>query len=346
MHKNTRLWQKNASNKGPMSTQSKNSTSKKVAIVGWSGYSGIELVKLVLSHPMMTLGALFSRSLDQSLKAALPTAPNVPLLPIEKLSERAEEFDTIFFATPIEVSKELIPTLKGLDVKVIDLSGAFRLQDNSDFSFGLQPWCGPHKKQWVSNPGCYATSVMMALIPLLKDQLIDVDSLVVDAKSGATGAGKSARADLLFCEVDGNCLPYKVGAHQHLPEIAHYLKSYSGVDTDLFFTTHLLSTPRGIISSIYARTKASESDIAQSFKKAYEDYSLVVAGSLSENPELLRLKHVVGTGRTHISFKVYDNKLYLFSCIDNLMKGASSQAIENWNVLHDLRPTTALEELL
>ncbi len=319
-------------------------TIKPTAIVGWSGYSGTELSKLVLAHPKMELGACFSRSSDQKLTDVLPSAPNVPMLNIEDIEKVAEDFDTIFFATPHDVSKDLIPKLLKKKVNLIDLSNAFRLEDNEGFTYGLQPW-QKNLSTRVANPGCYVSSVLMALVPLLKEKLIDTSTIVIDAKSGATGAGKSAKTELLFSEIEGNCLPYKVGRHQHLPEITHYLKAYSGVETKSFFTPHLMPFKRGIISSIYANTKASVSDLTAAYTKAFEGYNLVKFQPLEQGQNLLKLNLVVGTARTHISYDIVDGKLFLFSCLDNLMKGAASQAIENWNVLHDLSPSTSLEVL-
>jgi N-acetyl-gamma-glutamyl-phosphate reductase len=321
-----------------------NRLKKPVALIGWSGYSGQELAKLVLAHPQMELAGCFSRSADQNLRDLLPAAPDVPLIPLEDLAARAGEFDTLFFATPHEVSADLIPRVQSKKVKLIDLSGSFRLHKNEGFTYGLQPW-QPTLTSWVANPGCYVTSVLMALIPLLKSKLIEADSLVIDAKSGATGAGKSAKTELLFSEVEGNCLPYKIGCHQHLPEITHYLKSFSGVETQPFFTTHLMPFKRGIISGIYARTSAKTEDITSAFSEAYANYPLVKFQSVDDGGRLMNLNQVVGSARTHLSYKIVDQQLYLFSCIDNLMKGAASQAIENWNVLHDLSPSTSLEVL-
>ncbi len=315
-----------------------------VAVVGWSGYSGIELCKLILAHPHMELAACFSRSPEQKLTEFLPSAPDVAVLNIENLASEAEKFDTIFFATPIEVSQELIPKIKNKNVTVIDLSGAFRL-GHDDFTYGLQPWQKETSKR-VANPGCYATSVQMALLPLLKNKLIDADTIVIDAKSGTTGAGKSAKTELLSSEVADNCLPYKVGTHQHLPEMIAYLQKFSSVKTQPFFTPHLMPFKRGIISAIYAKTYATENEIAAAYNEAYETYPLVKFQSLDTAPNLLKLNQVVGSARTHISYRVVGEQLFLFSCIDNLMKGAASQALENWNALHELPVTTALEDLL
>lgn len=330
----------------------------KVGIVGARGYSGNELARLLLRHPGAELAVCFAGEKDFSLADFLPEARNVPVLPTSELGNA--KLDTFFLATPAEVSMELAAKAAG---NVIDLSGAFRLSAAEykqwyghehtqkelipTATYGLSPFLAPaaSSKRLIANPGCYATSVLMALVPLLKTNLLEIDSLVIDAKSGATGAGRKAAENLLFTEVDGECLPYRVGKHQHLPEIRRWAEEISGVAIDPFFTTSLLPIRRGIIAGIYARLKSGKSakDVAAAFTDAYRSYPLVrisapefdfAAQGIS--PKLaLSMKSVVGTARTHLQFQVVGDKLYLFSLIDNLLKGAASQALENFNRLYD-----------
>ena len=319
----------------------------KVAVIGWSGYSGLELVKLILAHPKMQLSACFGRSDDkthnsQKLNDFIPAAKDVATYGLDQLSERAAEFDTVFLATPIEVSKDCVSKLRNSSINIIDLSGAFRL--DAGVCYGLQPW-QQETSSLIANPGCYVTSILMALLPLLKEKLIDSSSLVIDAKSGTTGAGKNPTESLMFTEVEGNCLPYKVGEHQHLPEIIRHIENFSGVRTRPFFTAHLMPFKRGILSSIYAKTTATLAQIQEVFSENYKSYALLTSAPLKDGNKLMKLQNVVGTARTHISFEVVGDQLFLFSCIDNLLKGAASQAIENWNVLHGLNPSYFLEEL-
>jgi N-acetyl-gamma-glutamyl-phosphate reductase len=239
-------------------------------------------------------------------------------------------------------------------VRVIDLSGAFRLKTQSypqwygfehsekdllaQAQYGLVPFCGPKASQLIANPGCYATAVLMPLIPLLRDGLIDPASIVIDAKSGTTGAGKKAAENLIFSEVDGECLPYKVGKHQHLPEIQEYAHALGGQAIDPFFATHLLPVRRGIIAGIYAKlTQGSYQKVPGTF--LFDGYPLVSVEQI-ETPKTssyaLSLKRIVGSPKIRIGYQVNDNKLYVFSLIDNLMKGAASQAVENLNRALDL----------
>lgn len=327
-----------------------NSTHKiPVAVVGGRGYSGQELLRLFKHHPAIDLKA----NLNSQTAHELSTI----------------KCDVVFLATPAEASLELAPKLLEQGKHVIDLSGAFRLpvgdvkanyktwykmeHEATDLvaraQYGLLPWCKLEKKSGASliaNPGCYATATLLGILPLLKYNLIHDDSLVVDAKSGTTGAGKKAEEGLLFSEVDGECLPYKIGCHQHLPEITQWSQLITGKKIDPFFTTHLLPTRRGIIASIYAKVtdEVTSDQIDQAFKKSYQGYSLIKCGS-AEDKNLLQLKKVVGTGMTHVSYQLTNKKLHVFSTIDNLLKGAASQALENFNSLYDLPLDTGLTHL-
>ena len=314
-----------------------------IAVVGGSGYTGLELLRLLTKHPAINKCDQFNSTDVKDLIAS--------------------NYQVIFLATPAEVSAELASKMLQAGASVIDLSGAFRLsEDDSDKKYidwygmnhpslnllstahyGLVPWNTPDIRRpiLISNPGCYATAILMALIPLLKLNLIDPDSIVIDAKSGTTGAGKKANINQLFSEVEGECLPYKIGEHQHLPEIKQYLKKFSGVKSDPFFVTSLLSTRRGIVAGLYARLNSgvTEFKIKETFNEFYSQYPYV------KYSDQAKLKSVVGTPFTQITIKVVENKLYLFSCIDNLLKGAASQAIENFNLINHLPLTTGLEHL-
>lgn len=310
-----------------------------VAVVGGSGYSGQELIRLLKQHPAVELKGIFNSQTAENLKPA--------------------DYQMVFLATPAEVSVELGAKIIKAGTSVIDLSGAFRLEESQypqwynmvhsastlldHAHYGLVPWMKPKSDRpvLVSNPGCYATAILMGVLPLLKMDLIEVNSLVIDAKSGTTGAGKKAVESQLFSEVDGECLPYKVGTHQHLPEIKRFAKVIAATSMDPFLTTSLLPTRRGIIAGLYARLKPGKSsaEVEAAFKEFYGNYPLV------EILDSAKLKKVVGTAQTHLSFKVVGEKLYLFSCIDNLLKGAASQAVENFNLIHNFPVTTGLEHL-
>jgi N-acetyl-gamma-glutamyl-phosphate reductase len=310
-----------------------------VAVVGGSGYSGLELVRLLKKHPAVETVAVFNSSTVSTLEA--------------------QNYAVVFLATPAEVSSELAPKIILAGTKVIDLSGAFRLQDEASFKewykfdhpsfglsknahYGLVPWMKPAAETMlVANPGCYATAILMALLPLVKMDVIKLESLVIDAKSGTTGAGKKASESLLFSEVEGECLPYKVGVHQHLPEINLQVKTLSGKKMNPFFSTSLLATRRGIVAGLYATLKEGKTllHVEEAFQEFYANYPLVKMKSQAS------LKQVVGTAETHLSFHVVGEKLYLFSCLDNLLKGAASQGIENFNLIHGLPSNMGMDHL-
>ncbi len=317
------------------------------SVVGARGYSGVELVKILLHHPLVNLTHCFATAAFKITDEILDSkAEALICLPDSELFQNLT--DVVFLATPAEVSMKLVPLLLKEKKKVIDLSGAFRLK-SSDYSkwyhaehaekellatahYGLVPFAGPAKLETnlVSNPGCYATAISMALIPLVKKNLIDVDSLVIDAKSGTTGAGKKPSENILFSEVDGECLPYRVGRHQHLPEIQEAVETFAGKKIEPHFATHLLATKRGIIASLYAKTSAKNLDeVTAAYQEAFKDYPLVRFGT--QIPKLASLNNVIHTPYTHISYELVGNKLYVFSCLDNLLKGAASQAVENLN---------------
>ncbi len=349
---------------GPKMKTTKEQKKLSCSVVGARGYTGLETVRLLLTHPQANLTHCFATSefkLTDYLSSAKASA--VTCLPDTEIFNHLT--DVVFLATPAEVSLKLAPKIIAAGKKVIDLSGAFRLKKNDytkwyGFShaekaslenavYGLSPWSGPAKTTdtLIANPGCFATAVSMALIPVLKNQLVFTESIVIDAKSGSTGAGKKATENLLFTEVDGECLPYKVGRHQHHPEINETLELFAGQKIDAHFVTSLLPVRRGIIAGLYCQLQPNKTikDVEAAFAKAYADYPLVSFGSVKESSQLVSLKKVVGTARTHISFEVVGSKLYLFSCIDNLLKGAASQAIENFNRISDLSVTTGIDHL-
>jgi N-acetyl-gamma-glutamyl-phosphate reductase len=335
----------------------------RVAIVGVRGYSGLELARILLKHPGVELVECFSTDKSYPLSQLLSDAgaEKIQVKPVSQWDGKAS-FKTVFLATPTEASLELAPKFLKAGVKVIDLSGAFRLKSSSypewygfehsekallaQAQYGLVPFSGPESAQLVANPGCYATAVLLALIPLLKAGVIDPATLVIDAKSGTTGAGKKAAENLLFSEVDGECLPYKVGKHQHLPEIQEYAKVFGGAATDPFFTTHIIPVRRGIIAGLYAKL-TPKADPAAAYAEAFAGYPLVSVSRIdsADAPSYaLSLKRIAGSPMTRISYQVLGDKLYVFSLIDNLLKGAASQAVENLNRSLDLPVDTGLKQ--
>lgn len=356
-----------------------------VAIVGARGYSGLELAKHALAHPRMRLvacghsGSASSAGWKLSDDLAVEHAALVPTLGISELLalKGADKPAIVFLATPAEASIELAPQFLDKGMDVIDLSGAFRLPAQTyrlaygqepaavalqaRAEYGLVPFASPasrvHGARLIANPGCYATATLLALIPLLKAGLIDPASVVVDAKSGASGAGRKASESLLFTEVADDCRPYRVGNHQHEPEIIRHAATLAGADfREMMFTPHLLPIHSGILVSLYARLSArvsstqAQDTVAQAYSQSYAGYPLVRHGHFGafKHQSLARMR---GTPYAHISYQVTTStegspstrsKLAVFCSIDNLQKGAASQAIENFNRLMDLPVETGL----
>lgn len=365
------------------------SQTESVAILGARGYSGAELARLAMAHPKMELSGLFATQ-NFNIKELLPelgsTHQGAPQSALsgqsmvefgEILGSSKVPFSTVFLATPADVSLQWAPKILKKGIRVIDISGAFRLKGQSETDsktlfakwysidhtelglvqeadYGLVPLAqGVPNTGLVANPGCYATATSLALIPLYKAGLIRPDSVSIDAKSGTTGAGKKAEERLLHAEVDGGCLPYRIGRHQHEPEISEAVAHFglgsrkNSAAVSFSFVPHLLPVRRGIIVSVHARLNAGvqEKDVRQSFESMYGAYPLVRLASLNEGESSdLVLRRVVGSARTVIAWHVRGDQLIVFSLIDNLLKGAASQAVENFNRFCGLNVETGLSE--
>lgn len=331
---------------------------KRVAVVGATGYAGAELTAILARHPQAEIVALFSSS-GGSRTEILPSRPDLVAEPfsIEKLF--AAEPDIAFLATPNEVSVQLAPQIIDHGIKVIDLSGAFRLAQASLYPswygftherpsmlaeavYGLPEWCNGElsKARLIANPGCYPTSIVLALRPLTF--ILDRDQPVIcDSKSGVSGAGKKADMAWSFGELYGNFKAYNVGHHRHEPEIRQGLRL--GDRATLVFVPHLLPTFRGILSTMHVAFTHSVTDeeITSMYAEAYANAPFVRVLPPSKLPEL---KDVVGTPFAEIGFQLLQGgrRAVIVSVIDNLLKGAASQAVQNFNRMCGFKETEAL----
>lgn len=319
---------------------------KRVAIVGATGYAGAELTGILTRHRGAELVALFSSSSG----SATPVNANPQLMaqPYTLEALLGAQPEIVFLATPNEASAEIAPKLLDKGLRVIDLSGAFRLTEAALYPtwygfaherpalleqavYGLTEWCNGELKsaQLVANPGCYPTSILLALRPLT--YVIDREQPVIcDSKSGVSGAGKKADHSWSFAELYGNFKAYGVGQHRHEPEIRQGL--HLGDRATLVFVPHLLPTFRGILSTMhvsFTRTLAA-SEIAETYDRAYENAPFVRVLPAGELPEL---KNVVNTPRCEIGYTLLQGgrRAVIVSVIDNLLKGAASQAVQNFN---------------
>ncbi len=311
----------------------------KIGVVGAQGYSGRELAKILLSHPAVELAGVFTTSRDWSLadEFDLQKAHQTPTYQLSELEQQSPLLDVLFLATPAEVSAEIMSKLTDYPGLIIDLSGAFRLHDQ--FAYGLNPWNKFNKSsRRIANPGCYATAILMCLLPLLNHGLIQPAGIIIDAKSGISGAGRQPNPAHLFSEIHNDFFPYKLGRHPHVEEIQHYCLGFANAVLEFTLVNYILPLHRGIQVTIYADAVDFDSEsslkgkIAGAYDSFYRDYPLLKHGPYQEQKNKLKhLKSVIGSAMTHINYAVLSKKIVIFTCIDNLLKGAAGQAVENLN---------------
>jgi N-acetyl-gamma-glutamyl-phosphate reductase len=327
-----------------------------VGIVGASGYSGIELSRILASHPQVELKLLGSDKWageTAARKAGLPgAAGKLKYAPQAGIAQLARECSAVFLATPADGSLKLAPVLLEQGAKVIDLSGAFRLKDAAAYPkhYGFEHTHGsllseafyglpelaraPKGTRLVANPGCYPTAAALALAPLIEAGAVE-EPFIVDAASGVTGAGRKATEEMSFAEVDEDFKAYKVLRHQHQPEMAQTL------GRPLTFTAHLLPCKRGILATGYARlTKRGDLKAILLHKYANEPFVEVV-----DSPDQVALKNVTGTNKCQVAVATDGETVIVISAIDNLVKGAAGQAVQNLNLVMGWPETTGLDAL-
>jgi len=337
-----------------------------IAVVGVSGYTGFELAKLLLRHPAAEQLAFYVREPQGAhcLTELFPRLRGWGQAPVKQLSLEAiaeSGAGTAFLATPHEASAEMAPRLLEAGMRVVDLSGAFRFREAEIFArwyklptphagwlgeavYGLPEFYAKEiaGARLIANPGCYATSVILALRPLAEAGWItEGSSVVCDCKSGATGAGKELRRDLQFSELDENFKAYNLFAHRHTPEITEH----TGLpESQVIFSAHLLPLARGILSTIYvtlSEPRAAE-EVEALYRKAYAGRPMVRIWKAGSWPEL---QHVAHTNFCDVGF-VLDasgRRLIVVSCLDNLGKGAAGQAVQNFNHLLGVEEQTGLQ---
>lgn len=338
----------------------------KVSILGATGYAGIELTRLLMQHPEVAIRHIVSHSFkNQLLSDIYPNFKGVTDLICEEINIEAviQDSDVIFTALPHGTSIEVIPSLYASGKRIIDLSGDFRYESASVY----EKWYGTthtnpdllsksiyglpelHRSEiessyLVGNPGCYATSSILAIAPLIHNKWIDLKHIIIDAKSGATGAGRNPSVGLLFTEVDENIKAYNVAKHRHTSEIEQELGRLAIENILLSFTPHLLPVKRGILCTTYCDLigNYSYSDIQDAYKEFYEGKPFV---SIYKEGALPEIKNTNGSNYCHIGFVLDErlNRVIVVSTIDNLIKGAGGQAIQNMNIMFDLEETTGLK---
>jgi N-acetyl-gamma-glutamyl-phosphate reductase len=340
-------------------------TKIKVGIIGASGYTGVELMRILAAHPGVELTVVTSRQYaGRPVDSVFPSLRKLVELKFSdnRVAAVAEAAEVVFTALPHKAAIEVVAELNQAGRKVIDLSADYRFSDRDLYEQWYQPHSRPELLETavyglpelfrdeirpgrvIGNPGCYPTSVILPLAPVLKAGLAAADSqIVVDAKSGTSGAGRGLSQGSLYCEVNESFKPYKAGSHRHQPEMVEQLGRAAGKRPELLFVPHLLPVNRGILSSIYLTLArpAARCEIEELFAAAYADEPFI---RLLPEGELPVLSAVRGSNFLDLGFVLSGDgrQLVLFAAIDNLVKGAAGQAVQNLNLICGLPETSGL----
>ncbi|MDF1500903.1 MAG: N-acetyl-gamma-glutamyl-phosphate reductase [Anaerolineales bacterium] len=328
-------------------------------VVGSTGYTGVELIRILTEHPEVELGFAVSKThAGKTLENVVPGGTAVQLVNYE--AALLDRIDVLFLCLPHGRSAPLVEQAYSREVRVIDLSADFRLQHADLYPqwyghehthlgllgeavYGLPEVFRPKLKaaRLVANPGCYPTSVLLALYPLFRSGLA-CSRVIIDAKSGVSGAGRTPTATTHFVEVSNNLKPYQVGAvHRHVPEMEQFLREWRGEPVSVVFSPHLLPTSRGLLSTIYVSQDEGwdDSDVEQAYSECYRAEPFI---NLLGTDEMASLAHVNHTNSCAIGWTRAGETLVITSAIDNLIKGASGQAVQNMNVIFGFDETTGL----
>lgn len=337
----------------------------KVAVVGASGYTGVELLRLLLNHPDVVVTCVTAnQNAEEEVATLFPSlAGRIDMvcthLDVEKVAANA---DLVFTALPHQAAMAVIPGLLDAGCKVIDLSADYRLRDPQLYAEWYAPHTSPellseavyglpelYRKEipaarLIANPGCYPTSVALGVAPLLLAGMIDPDTLIIDSKSGTSGAGRSAKVGSLYCEVNEGFKAYGVGNHRHTPEIEQTLSDLARQEVKVSFTPHLLPVNRGILSTCYAtlRQETTTSALLQYYRTFYKGETFV---RICPEGDLPNIAYVRGANYCDIGLVVdpRTGRVIVVSAIDNLVKGAAGQAVQNMNLVLGFPETRGLE---
>ncbi|HLU76305.1 MAG TPA: N-acetyl-gamma-glutamyl-phosphate reductase [Burkholderiales bacterium] len=336
----------------------------KVGIVGGTGYTGVELLRLLAQHPEVELKAITSRK-----DAGLPVTDMFPSLRgrvslafSEPANAGLEKCDVVFYATPNGVAMQEVRTLLDAGVRVIDLAADFRLKDIAEWEKWYKlPHAAPEllaeavyglpevnreqirNARLIANPGCYPTATQLGFLPLVEAGVIDLDHLIADVKSGVSGAGRKAETHLLFAEAGDNFSAYGVAGHRHLPEVRQGLARAAGKPVGLTFVPHLTPMIRGIHATLYARI-TKEADFQKLYEDRYRDEPFVDVLPPGRHPDT-RSVRAANMCRMAVHRPQGGDTLVVLSVIDNLVKGAAGQAVQNLNIMCGFEERTGLDQL-
>ncbi len=337
----------------------------KAGIVGGTGYTGVELLRLLVAHDEVELSVITSRSeAGQAVSSLYPNLRgHVDILFSEPDFAMLSSCDVVFFATPNGVAMKMVPQLLDAGVKVIDLAADFRLKDSAIWKkwYGMDHACEDvlaeavyglpelnrdaiKQARIVANPGCYPTAVSLGFIPLIENNLLDDQHLIADAKSGVSGAGRGTNLGSLLCEASESVKPYGVDGHRHLPEIKQVLSEVAGHDVGITFVPHLMPMIRGIETSLYGVLKTQVEDLHLLYTERYKNEPFVDVLPLGVMPETRSVK---GSNMCRISvFRPQGgDTVVISSVIDNLVKGAAGQAVQNMNLMFNLDEAMGISQV-
>ncbi|MFS0634557.1 N-acetyl-gamma-glutamyl-phosphate reductase [Mesobacillus foraminis] len=337
----------------------------KVAVIGTTGYGGGELIRILHNHPVFNIHSIHSSRDEMPITDEFPHLGNIFEDSLKKIDTDAiaEEADLVFLATPSGVSGKLAEEFSGKDIQVVDLSGDLRLTNPDDYQnwykhtpvksetlsqavYGLSEWNREEIKQAkvIANPGCYPTATLLGLGPVAAEGLLDPANIIIDAKSGVSGAGKSLSRTTAFSEMNDNFKIYKVNEHQHIPEIEQQLFKWDGGLSPVTFSTHLLPITRGIMATIYVKLKkeARTSEVIELYRETYKNHPFVRVRKEGQFPGV---KEVCGSNYCDIGVHADQRtgRLTIVSVIDNLMKGAAGQAVQNANLMNGIDEKAGLD---
>ncbi|MGH8244859.1 MAG: N-acetyl-gamma-glutamyl-phosphate reductase [Gammaproteobacteria bacterium] len=336
----------------------------KVGIVGGTGYTGVELLRILAQHPQVSLEVITSRKeAGTAVAEVFPSLRGRIALHFSDAAEsRLQKCDVVFFATPHGVAMEQAPALVRAGARVIDLAADFRLKDAAVFErwYKMKHTCvdllaeavyglpevnrdAIRKAHIVASPGCYPTSVQLGFLPLLEEGAVDVDHLIADAKSGVSGAGRKAEMHILFSEASDNFKAYGLTGHRHHPEIDQGLAQFAGRSVGLTFVPHLTPAVRGIHATLYARL-TKELNVQRLFERRYAGEPFVDVMPPASYPDTRSVRGA-NTCRLAIHRPGGGDTIVVLSVIDNLVKGASGQAVQNMNLMFGLPETMGLEQI-
>jgi N-acetyl-gamma-glutamyl-phosphate reductase len=338
----------------------------RAGIIGVTGYGGLELFRLLTAHPEINEVFLYSSTKQGQLLS--DEAPHLLGINMDKLRSfkqlETDELDVLFCSAPSGVSSELLPPIIERKMRIIDLAGDFRLKEADtyrewygkeppDFDFvnqavyGLSEWNENEIKEarLIANPGCYPTATLLGILPLVKNKMINPQTLIIDAKSGISGAGAKPQKASHFTKANDSLSIYKMNKHQHIPEIEQTMKAFADSNVNITFTTHLVPMSRGIMATMYAELAEDIQShlVSEIFHELYNSKPFVRV--FKESTDLFT-KQVYGSNYCDLSFAIDErtNRITVVSVIDNLIKGAAGQAIQNMNIMFGINESEGLKQ--